>query len=116
MTLFSYLIVGHLIGDYLLQTNWMASGKATKWAPLLTHCFVYTSVVSVAFLISTGMISFWMVVIIFLSHIILDRRRFVAWWALAIMGVKEGEPAWLLIIADQVFHIIVLAIIAHIWG
>lgn len=116
MTLFSYLLIGHLIGDYLLQTSWMAAGKATKWAPFLTHCFVYTSAVSVAFLIGTGRISIWTVAIIFVSHVILDRRRFVAWWAETIMGIKDGEPAWLIIMADQVFHIIVLSIIAHIWG
>ncbi|MBD7906742.1 DUF3307 domain-containing protein [Sporosarcina gallistercoris] len=116
MTLFSYLIVGHLIGDYLLQTRWMAAGKATKWAPLITHCFIYTSVVSVAFLMNSGMIPISAVVLIFVSHVILDRRRFVAWWAKTIMGLKDEEPAWLLIIADQIFHIIVLALIAHIWG
>ena len=116
MTLFSYLIAGHLIGDYLLQTSWMAAGKATKWAPLLTHCFVYTSVVSSAFLIATGMLPASVIAIIFISHVFLDRRRFVAWWAKTIMGVKDGEPAWLLIMADQVFHILVLAVISHIWG
>ncbi|MDW0111291.1 DUF3307 domain-containing protein [Sporosarcina aquimarina] len=116
MTLFSYLIVGHLIGDYLLQTSWMAAGKATRWAPLLAHCFVYTSVISVAFLIGTEKYPAEVVAIIFISHVILDRRRFVAWWAKTIMGVKNGEPAWLTIMADQVFHIIVLAVISHIWG
>nr|WP_285851213.1 DUF3307 domain-containing protein [Sporosarcina aquimarina] len=110
------MLIGHLIGDYLLQTSWMAAGKATKWAPLLTHCFVYTSAVSASLLIDTGMIPLWVVAIIFVSHVILDRRRFVAWWSMTIMGVKHGEPAWLLIMADQIFHIIVLAIIAHILG
>ncbi|MGG0642962.1 DUF3307 domain-containing protein [Sporosarcina gallistercoris] len=115
MTLFSYLIVGHLIGDYLLQTSWMAAGKATKWAPLFAHCFVYTSVVSGAFLMDSGMIPIIVVISFFVSHVILDRRCFVAWWAKTVMGLKDGEPAWLLIIADQVFHIFILAVIAHIW-
>lgn len=116
MTLFSYLIVGHLIGDYLLQTRWMASGKATNWAPLITHCFIYTSVVSVAILIHSNIIPILAVFLIFVTHVFLDRRRFVAWWSKTVMGLKDGEPAWLLIMADQVFHIIVLAFVAHVWG
>ena len=116
MSLFSYLLVGHLIGDYLLQTSWMAAGKATKWSPLLFHCFVYTSVVSAAFVIGTGVVSIWVIAIIFISHVILDRRRFVAWWATVVMGVKNGQPAWLLIMADQVFHVLVIAFIAHTWS
>lgn len=116
MTLFSYLIVGHLVGDYLLQTRWMAAGKAIKWVPLLTHCLVYTSVISLSFLIGTGMLPACAVSLIFISHVILDRRRFVAWWTKTIMGVKDGEPAWLAIMADQVFHILILAFVSHIWG
>ncbi|WP_432355436.1 DUF3307 domain-containing protein [Sporosarcina sp. A2] len=116
MTLFSYLIVGHLVGDYLLQTSWMATGKTMKWEPLLLHCFVYTSVLSVALLIGAGTIPFWAISIIFLSHVILDRRHFVLWWARMVMGVKDGQPAWLVIMADQVFHILILSFIAHYLG
>lgn len=116
MSLFSYLLVGHLVGDYLLQTSWMAAGKAKNWAPLLVHCIVYTSVISIAFLIATGTIPIKIILIVFISHIILDRRRFVAWWAKTIMGVKQGQPTWLLTMADQVFHILVIASITHFWN
>lgn len=37
MTLFECLLVGHLVGDYLLQNGWMAEGKTTRWVPLLVH-------------------------------------------------------------------------------
>lgn len=116
MTLFSYLIVGHLVGDFLLQTSWMAEGKAKKWAPLLLHCIVYTSAICVSFLVATGNIPIIMIAIVFSSHVILDRRTFVAWWSKTIMGVKNGKPVWLLIMVDQVFHVLILAGIAHYIG
>ncbi|WJY28384.1 MULTISPECIES: DUF3307 domain-containing protein [Sporosarcina] len=116
MTLFSYLLVGHLIGDYLLQTRWMAERKAAEWLPLLAHCLVYTIVIIGAFLIGSGSFSWIAAAFIFASHVFLDRRTFVAWWARNVMGTAGGKPAWLLIMADQVFHVIVLAVIAHFWS
>lgn len=54
MSLFSYLLIGHLIGDFLFQTTWMAMFKTTKWVPLIVHC------VSIPFrslrLLSSGMV------------------------------------------------------------
>ncbi|WP_301108119.1 DUF3307 domain-containing protein [Sporosarcina sp.] len=51
MNLFTYVLLGHLVGDYLLQTSWMAMNKAYKWLPLLTHCFIYTLSVCAAMVI-----------------------------------------------------------------
>lgn len=110
MTPFAYLIIGHLIGDYLFQTSWMAANKAKQWLPLLTHSFVYTLSVSLVAYIGFGGLSILGIAFIFLSHVFLDRRTFVSWWAENIMGAKTKEVAWLKIAADQVFHIIVLAI------
>lgn len=110
MTPFSYLLVGHLIGDYLLQTRWMAENKAKKWLPLLVHSFVYTLSIALVAYIGFGGLSIYSILFIFLSHVFLDRRTFVSWWAENIMGAKAKEVAWLKIAADQAFHITVLAI------
>ncbi|TWT04491.1 DUF3307 domain-containing protein [Planococcus sp. CPCC 101016] len=109
MSQFDVLLIGHLIGDFLLQTSWMAKHKASKWLPLLTHVSVYTIVIAV-FGIFSGGLSLPALAIIFIGHIILDRRSFVMFWVERIQTAKGPEKAWLSIMADQIFHIILLAI------
>lgn len=109
MDQFSYLLIGHLIGDFLLQTGWMAKYKATKWIPLLAHVTVYTAVVAIAGTLSGGL-SIEGLAVIFLGHVILDRKTFVAFWVRNIQTAKGPEQVWLSIVADQIFHIILLAV------
>lgn len=109
MSQFDYLLIGHLIGDFLLQSSWMAKNKATKWLPLLTHVLVYTIVVSIFGGVSGGL-SLAAIALIFISHIVLDRKTFVAFWVRNVQTAKGAEQAWLCIMADQIFHIIILAI------
>ena len=115
MTVFSYLIVGHFIGDFLFQTNWMALHKAKKWSPLLIHCLVYTGIVVCVAFIGGFKLPIGAVLFLFLSHVVLDRRTFVVWWAHHVMGAIDSKLAWLTIVADQVFHLVVLAVVAHLW-
>lgn len=109
MTKFEYLLIGHLIGDFLLQTSWMAQHKAKRWLPLVVHVTVYTIVVG-SMGAASGGLSMLAMALIFFSHIILDRRTFVEFWVKHVQTVKDNEQPWLLIMADQIFHIIVLAI------
>ena len=37
-----WLLVCHLVGDYLLQNDWMAQGKTSRWGPALAHAASYT--------------------------------------------------------------------------
>ncbi|WP_235827899.1 DUF3307 domain-containing protein [Brevibacillus migulae] len=108
---FDLLLLAHLIGDYLLQTEWMAKYKAERWKPLLTHCFVYTLVVAVvAFLFIPGGLSWWAIGFIFVTHVILDRRGFISFWYKRVMGVTDDRNKWLMIMADQIFHLVILAV------
>ncbi|MDQ0430645.1 hypothetical protein QOZ98_003524 [Planomicrobium stackebrandtii] len=109
MNQFDVLLIGHLIGDFLLQTSWMAKYKATKWLPLLTHVSVYTAVIAVLGILSGGL-SLPALAIIFFGHIILDRKTFVMFWVQRVQTAKGPEKGWLSIVADQIFHIILLAI------
>lgn len=109
---FDALLVGHLIGDFLLQTRWMATQKADRWIPLVTHAAVYTAVV-VSFAALYGGIHLWAWALIFVSHVALDQRTFVRWWAQRIQGIlPESRDAWVAVMADQTFHVIVLILVA----
>lgn len=109
MSQFDVLLIGHLIGDFLLQTGWMAKHKATKWLPLLTHVSIYTAVIAVFGILSGGL-SLPALAIIFIGHIILDRKGFVLFWVQRVQLAKGPEKVWLSIMADQIFHLILLAI------
>ncbi|MGI2327112.1 DUF3307 domain-containing protein [Planococcus sp. YIM B11945] len=109
MNQFDVLLIAHFIGDFLLQTGWMAKYKATKWVPLLTHVSVYTLVIGIAGFLSGGL-SVASISIIFIGHVLLDRKTFIAWWVRHIQTAKGPEHTWLSIVADQIFHIILLAI------
>lgn len=60
------LIMCHLVGDYVLQSNFIASTKGKNWYHLFVHCVLYT----VPFLIVFGWT--WQLLIIFLTHMIID--------------------------------------------
>lgn len=69
-------LIGHLVGDYLCQNDWMAFGKRqSNWICLL-HSFIWSimvcmfgqieSVEAFAFLLAT--------------HFLIDRYNFIPWW------------------------------------
>lgn len=109
MDIFSCFIIGHLVGDFLLQNNWMANQKEKNWLALALHSLVYTITVYLFSLIAGG-ISLLAVVIIFVTHIILDQRSLVRWWLTTIN--KSPHLTWLQILVDQTFHILILFVIA----
>jgi len=87
MTPFATLILAHLVADYLLQLRWMAANKAHQWLPLIAHSLLYTFVLGLVAHLSFGGLTPLGLLILFLSHVFLDRRTFVHWWAKTIMGV-----------------------------
>ena len=107
MNLFTWMIVGHMAGDFLLQTAWMAEKKEAELKPLLAHCFIYTASVAI-FTLPVGGISIASIVLIFLGHLIIDNRKLVHLWAKHVSGA-DGNT-WLKVVQDQSWHVIVLAV------
>ncbi|MDX1807577.1 MAG: DUF3307 domain-containing protein [Paenisporosarcina sp.] len=115
MTVFSYMLIGHLMGDFLFQTSWMAMNKTKQWTPLLVHSVCYTVIVTALIYVGYGLLPLAGIILILGSHIILDRRTFVQWWVKNIMNTNGKDASWLVIIADQIFHLIILGVIGHFW-
>lgn len=111
MSLFDALLAGHLVGDFLGQTAWMADNKASRLLPLLVHSLVYALIVAGAGALHGGLGPSALPVL-FVSHAVLDRRTFVRFWVRKIQGVHRESDAWLYVVADQAFHILVLALVA----
>jgi hypothetical protein len=77
LTIMEQLLL-HAIGDYWIQSDWMALNKAKKTFNCLVHCLIYTS----CFLLLT--VSWKALAFIFLTHFIIDRfpiivRKLIYW-------------------------------------
>lgn len=102
--------IGHLVGDYLLQSNWMAVNKKKAgwqghWA-CFTHCALWT--------LSVCLFAWWWnpvtVACVFFSHWILDRTRLVH---LYVKVFRQIEALWLQIVIDNTIHLVLLWLIAR---
>lgn len=115
VSLFIVLYIGHKIGDYLLQTDYQAVNKKNNWIALISHCFIYTLAVSIMAYVFVGFFNWTAIFILFISHIIIDRKIFLNWWAKNIKRIRDTEEPAVqpgLIELDQAFHYIILFIIS----
>lgn len=62
-------LLAHFVGDYIIQNQWMADQKTSKWLPALVHGFTYT----IPFLFATQSIA--ALLVIALTHAVIDRYR-----------------------------------------
>jgi hypothetical protein len=111
----------HLVGDYLLQTDWMASNKRKDWLAALIHAGVYCIPFCLVFNVSHAAAA-----LMFLSHAVIDHyalARYVVfaknwinqpslrWRECKETGYHWRIPThisiWLLIIADNTLHLII---------
>lgn len=111
--------LAHLVGDYVLQTDHMATQKTTRWAPALLHAATYTA----AFLPLTRR---WQALaVIGGTHAVIDRYRLakhVAWLKNqaapaqfrpphTATGYGPNTPDWLatslLFITDNTMHLLI---------
>lgn len=118
-------LVAHAVGDYVLQSDWMANTKTRRSVAALAHVATYV----LPFLLLTRAPA--ALAFIAGSHFIIDRwrlARYVVWvknfiaprgsnppWSeCTATGYPPDRPpwmaVWLLIIADNVMHIICNAV------
>ncbi len=118
-------LLAHAIGDYLTQNHWMATEKTKGHVPAAVHAVSYT----VPFLRFTR--SPWRLAAIGGTHFVIDRwrlARHVIWAKNQLApadhrpghtatGFPEGTPdwlaVWLLIITDNLLHVLVNAAALH---
>ncbi len=94
------LVAGHLVGDFLLQTDLVARQKKH-----LDVLFIHVSIVTaVSYLVCGAWLSWQVVVGVFASHLVIDGAK-------AFSG-KDGPKVFLL---DQGVHLVALALIGGYW-
>ncbi|MBI5869139.1 MAG: DUF3307 domain-containing protein [candidate division Zixibacteria bacterium] len=81
MDLMWFLVLAHLVGDYGLQSDWMAEHKRTSVAVLAIHVLIYTVTIGVALALygsitqSYAFWRFWVIatlVIVYAVHVAQD--------------------------------------------
>jgi hypothetical protein len=84
MDWFSKILLGHFVGDYLLQNEWMALNKSreSSWAPGLVHACLYT--LSICMFTWDWRLS-W-ILVVFISHWPVDKWSLAEVWLKLING------------------------------
>ncbi|RLI38831.1 hypothetical protein DRO66_00480, partial [Candidatus Bathyarchaeota archaeon] len=82
MNNFEMFLIAHLIGDFLLQNNWMALNKTKKTTPLIVHAYLY-SFCMLAFFPTMGPYRFFSV---FFLHALIDMFSLADKWLRLIRG------------------------------
>lgn len=128
--LFLLLLCGHLIGDWIVQTDWMAANKAPItglmeardlapalwWRGILAnqaHCLTYHLTMA-AFVLPTWhtwgtLLAF---VVSWVTHGFIDRRWPVRWLMSHTGSPGFATQLWGVIATDQALHLTILALIA----
>jgi hypothetical protein len=107
-------LIGHLVGDYLFQNDWMALNKKSFYGGLncAVHCLLWTaSVMLFAGWVwcSWHTLVVWM--ILFWTHYVQDRTNVIRAW-MDLIGqnkFRTGQCApWSMIVVDNVWHIVTI--------
>lgn len=115
---FAVLVVSHLVGDFLLQTDWQATNKAGGLGPEPLHrraLFSHVATYMLAFVPALVWIGIetnaaWAVLIGFViavPHAIQDDRRLLYAYMAQVKGVSETASG-LGVAVDQAFHTLFL--------
>lgn len=72
-----FLLVAHFVGDYVLQSDWMAAEKTKRWWPAAAHGFAYTLPFAALFLLVFGATPRVAIAlaIVGVTHTVIDRLR-----------------------------------------
>lgn len=90
MNLVITLILCHLLGDYVLQCDYIAQTKGKNWYHLLVHCALYVAPFYFIFGLN------WQLAVVFVTHIIID--------------VLKARYKKINYVTDQVLHYLVLVV------
>jgi len=122
MDVIGALLLAHLVGDYLLQSHWMATEKTKRWWPAIAHAVTY----GLPFLFITR--SPLALAVIVGTHAVIDRYRLARHlcWGKNLLAPRGFNPpwrdckatgyppdtppwlaVWLMILCDNILHVLI---------
>jgi hypothetical protein len=121
-TVFLVLLAGHLLGDWVAQTDWQATTKTRSWAALAAHVTSYHLLMGTLLLLpvlrdgwpaSNALLA---LTVSAATHAVIDRR----WPVRALLRVTASPGfatvEWGVIATDQALHLTILAMLAALLG
>lgn len=113
MTLFPLLLAGHLLGDWVVQTDYQAANKTTSWKANQQHMLGYHLSLALFALFAAPV---WVVAVIvavsWATHAVIDRR----WPVVRLMEATGSGPfsttTFGVIVVDQALHLSILSVLA----
>lgn len=120
-TIFIFQLVGHLVGDWLFQSNEDSVNKAKSKNHLIRHCLMYSWVIMlfIAF-IAPVEVMIAIAVLTFIEHFIIDTRKPIVGYKTLFerkfIGDKTFDiaklPVFVIIGMDQSVHILRIFILS----
>ncbi len=99
-------IYAHLIGDYLLQNDWMAENKKKNNLICLVHVITYM----IPFIFTE--LNWIQLLLIAAQHYLQDRTEFVAWFCrISRKFQNNSNQTFGYVMVDNVFHILWMAMV-----
>jgi len=124
---FAVFVVCHLVGDYLLQTDWQATNKRGGLGPdpvargaLASHILTYTLAYVPAFVwlasdVGAGELAA-VVGLVAVPHWIQDDGRLLSAYIRTVKGREAAGNATVAATADQSFHLLTLLLVSFLAG
>src|SRR5918994_2052479 len=113
--IFAAFVVCHLVGDYLLQTDWQAQHKRGGLGAdpiarraLFTHVSTYTLAFVPALVWLADDIGAAVAALVFVPHLIQDDGRLLTAYIARVKGIEASTNAQVALAVDQTFHVATL--------
>jgi uncharacterized protein DUF3307 len=116
--IFAVFIVSHLVGDFLLQTDWQAANKhgglgrdPVERRALLSHVATYGLAYIPALVWLASDIGGWVVAVaagVVLPHLVQDDGRLLMFYMRSVKRTKAAASDFVFIAVDQTLHLLAL--------
>jgi hypothetical protein len=120
--IFAVFVVSHLVGDFILQTQWQArhkrgglSGPRESQRALAAHTLSYTAAFVPALIWLAGSLGVGVVpaaLLIAIPHAVQDDARLLEAYAENVKRMRVSEHRVVMLLLDQSFHIVILFLTA----
>lgn len=102
------IILGHIVGDFYLQTDKIASNKKTSMKYMILHCLIYSMLMAVIILLLSNDVKLilQMTGLILITHFIIDIMK-------KYLDKRYEKYEYMIFLLDQVVHIVVLLIVYY---
>jgi len=116
---FTVLVVSHVVGDFILQTEFQAmnkrfglGGDPTRRRALLSHVFTYALALipAIAWIAGEADIALALaaMALVLVTHLVQDDGRLLLRYMRTVKGVEPDDHPNLVVMVDQSFHVVQL--------